>query len=245
MNASIQAKGGNAMTRKAATIKGVVTQVDWASLGMIDRSRPLGPQIYDMLRLAIILEMFQPNDPIYELEVSQALGVSRTPVREAYQRLIEDGLIEARPKSGTTVTAIDGTRVREGIIIRRALERQVVALLSDTKTCIRSLDAVIALQSVAVSHGDHIEFFRQDERFHAELANLAGLPAAWRLAHSVKSHTDRARIMLTGNMPQRINVAFSEHIALTDAIKAGDVELSKALVSKHINSALESINAAS
>lgn len=233
------------MTQKVVADNSVATRIDWASLGPIERSRPLGPQIYDLLRLAIILEMFQPGDPIYELEVGQALGVSRTPVRDAYQRLIEDGLIKARPKSGTTVTAIDDARVREGIIIRRALERQVVALLADTPPCLRSLDAIMALQSVAVGHGDHIEFFRQDERFHAELANLAGLPAAWRLAHSVKSHTDRARIMLTGHLPQRINVAFSEHIALVDAIKAGDVELSKALVSKHINSAMEAIDAAS
>jgi DNA-binding GntR family transcriptional regulator len=68
--------------------------------------------------------------------------------------------------------------------------------------------------------------------------------AAWRLAHSVKSHTDRARIMLIGHKPQRINVAFNEHIALVEAITTGDSELSKALVSKHINSALEAVDAA-
>jgi len=236
------------MARKgsSAAIKQAVSQIDWNSLGVIERSRPLGPQIYELLRLAIILEMFQPNDPINEAELSKALDVSRTPLREAYQKLAEDGLIESRPKSGTTVTEIDDKKVRAGIIIRRALEREVVGLLADDPPDLRTLDAIVALQSVAVSHGDHIEFFRQDERFHAELANLAGLPSAWRLAHSVKSHTDRARIMLTGNLPKRINVAFSEHIALIDAIKSGDAELSKALISKHINSAMEAVkNAAS
>jgi len=232
------------MARKgsSAAIKQAVSQIDWNSLGVIERSRPLGPQIYELLRLAIILEKFQPNDPINEAELSKALDVSRTPLREAYQKLAEDGLIESRPKSGTTVTEIDDKKVRAGIIIRRALEREVVGLLADDPPDLRTLDAIVALQSVAVSHGDHIEFFRQDERFHAELANLAGLPAAWRLAHSVKSHTDRARIMLTGNLPRRINVAFNEHIALIDAIKSGDAELSKALISKHINSALEAVN---
>ena len=234
------------MPRKRSVIaQNAKVGVDLTSLGGINRSRPLGPQIYEMLRLAIILEIFQPNDPVNEVELSNALDVSRTPVRDAYQKLIEDGLIQSRPKSGTTVTAIDQAKVREGIIIRRALERQVVGLLAEDVPDLRSLDAIVALQSVAVSHGDHIEFFRQDERFHAELANLAGLPAAWRLAHSVKSHTDRARIMLTGNLPQRINIAFNEHLALIDAIKCGDTELSKALMSKHINSALEAVDAAS
>lgn len=207
----------------------------------IDRSRPLGPQIYDAIRQAIILEVLKPSNPINENELSDALGVSRTPIREAYQRLIEDGLIESRPKSGTFVTPIDDSRVREGIIIRRALEREVVGLLTTQQVDLRPLDAILALQSVAVSHDDHIEFFRQDEQFHAMLAELAGLPAAWRLAHSVKSHTDRARIMLTGNLHKRINIAFNEHLALLDAIKAGDAELSKALVSSHINSAFEAV----
>ncbi|MEM7176112.1 MAG: GntR family transcriptional regulator [Pseudomonadota bacterium] len=234
------------MARKSssATTKHTARQVDWKSLGRIDRSRPLGQQIYEMLRLAIILEVLQPKDPVNEGELSEALEVSRTPLREAYQKLVEDGLIESRAKSGTTVTAIDDTKVREGIIIRRALEREVVGLLAADPPDLRPLDSIIALQSVAVSHGDHIEFFRKDEHFHAELANLAGLPAAWRLAHSVKSHTDRARIMLTGHLPQRINVAFNEHIALVEAIKSGDAELSKALVSKHINSALDAVDAA-
>ncbi|MFY0681404.1 MAG: GntR family transcriptional regulator [Thalassovita sp.] len=207
----------------------------------IDRSRPLGPQIYDAIRRAIILEVLKPSHPINEIELGDALGVSRTPIREAYQRLIEDGLIESRPKSGTFVAPINQDRVREGVVIRRALEREVVDLLTSQKTDLRPLDALIALQSVAVSHNDHVAFFQQDEKFHAMLAELAGLPAAWRLAQSVKSHTDRARIMLTGNLPNRINVAFNEHLALLDAIKAGDADLSKALISSHINSVFEAV----
>lgn len=214
---------------------------DLAALSEIDRTRPLGPQIYDTIRQAIILEVLKPSKPINEVELSAALGVSRTPIREAYQRLTEDGLIESRPKMGTFVASIDDRRVREGIIIRRALEREVVGLLAVQNADLRPLDTIIALQSVAVSHDDHIAFFQQDERFHAMLAELAGLPAAWRLAHSVKSHTDRARIMLTGNLHKRINVAFNEHLALLDAIKARDPELSKALVSSHINSAFEAV----
>ncbi|WP_380058794.1 GntR family transcriptional regulator (plasmid) [Falsihalocynthiibacter sp. SS001] len=209
----------------------------------LDRSRPLGTQIYEQIRLAIILEKLKPNDPISETELSTAFGVSRTPVREAYQRLIEDGLLRSKAKAGTLVAPIDDARVREGIIVRRALEREVVKIIATTDVNLRALDSNIALQSVAVSHNDHIEFFRQDENFHAALADLAMLPSAWRLAHSVKSHTDRARIMLTGNLPNRINVAFNEHLALVDALKAQDAELAQALISKHINSAFEAVNA--
>ncbi|MEP0963505.1 MAG: GntR family transcriptional regulator [Roseobacter sp.] len=212
------------------------------ALGEIDRSRALGPQIYEVLRLGIISEVLRPNESINEVELSAALGISRTPVREAYQRLAEDGLILSRAKSRTLVAPIDECRVREGIIIRRALEREVVSILASNTPDLRQLDGIIALQRVAVEHNDYLEFFRQDERFHATLADLAGLPSAWRLAHSVKAHTDRARIALTAKLPKRINIAFDEHIVLLAAIKIGDVERSRGLISTHINSVFEAVD---
>ena len=208
----------------------------------IDRNRPVGGQIYEIVRLNIILENLKPLDAINEADLSRWFGVSRTPVREAYLRLIDDGLIEARYKVGTIIAQTDEARVKEGIIIRRALEREVVKLICDAGADLKSLDSIIALQSVAVSHNDHIEFFRRDEDFHAALATLAGIPSAWRLAHSVKSHTDRARIMLTANLPNRIHMAFEQHLEIIKALKARNAELSQALVSKHINSVFEALD---
>lgn len=210
-------------------------------IGDIDRSRPIGGQIYEAVRLNIILENLKPREPINEADLAAWFGVSRTPVREAYLRLIEDGLINAQNKVGTIVAPIDEARVREGIIIRRALEREVVKIICEGTADLRPLDKIIALQSVAVSHDDHIEFFRLDEEFHALLAELARLPSAWRLAYSVKAHTDRARIMLTGNMPNRINIAFQEHLSVVDALVARDGETAQVLITKHINSAIEAV----
>lgn len=207
----------------------------------IDKSKPMGVQIYDAVRLSIILEDLEPGETINETDLASWFNVSRTPVREACQKLIEDGLVETRSKVGTVVSPIDKARVREGIVIRRALEREVVRLLCISNVDFRSLDKIVALQRVALSHNDHIEFFRADEEFHAALATLAKLPAAWRLAHSVKAHTDRARILLTGHLPNRINTAFQEHLEIIAAVKSQDVELAQALINKHINSALESV----
>ncbi|MEP3428475.1 MAG: GntR family transcriptional regulator [Roseibium sp.] len=207
----------------------------------IDRSRPIGAQIYDIVRLNIILENLKPLTPINETDLSRWLGVSRTPVREAYLRLIDDGLISARSKVGTMIAPIDNARVSEGIVIRRALEREVAKSICSNDADLRPLESILALQSVAVGHNDYIEFFKRDEEFHAALAELAGIPSAWRLAHSVKAHTDRARIMLTANLPKRINLAFGEHLEIVEALKARDAELSQALISKHINSAFEAV----
>lgn len=208
----------------------------------IDRSRPIGAQIYELVRLNIILEVLKPLDPINETDLSAWFGVSRTPVREAYVQLVNDGLIHARNKVGTIVAPIDNARVKEGIIIRRALEREVVKLICQNEVTLKSLDSLLALQNVAVSHDDHIAFFKLDEEFHAALADLADLPSAWRLAHSVKAHTDRARIVLTAKLDKRINIAFSQHLELVEALKIQDVELSQSLISKHINSVFEELD---
>ncbi len=211
------------------------------SPNMIDRTRSIGPQIYDLVRLNIILDNLIPGQAINEQDVCGCLGVSRTPMREAYQKLMHDGLIKTISKVGTIVSDIDDARVTEGIIIRRALEREVVKIICTNDCDLSVLEPLVALQSVAVSQKNHIDFFKYDEEFHQLLAKMAGIPSAWRLAQSVKAHTDRARIRLTADLPLRINVAFEEHLKLIEALKSKDAELAQALVSQHINSAFEAV----
>lgn len=208
---------------------------------MIDRTSSIGGQVYDLLRLKIILDQLPPDTQVNEQDIARWLGVSRTPVREAYQRLMNDRLVITQPKVGSIVAPIDDERVKEGIIIRRALEREVVKLICQNDADLARLEASIALQKVAIGQRDHIEFFKQDEHFHMLLAEIAGLPSAWRLAQSVKAHTDRTRIRITRNMPSRIEQAHSEHLELIKALDKGDVDLAQSLMSNHINSAFHAV----
>lgn len=200
----------------------------------IDRSRAIGDQVYQLLRLYIILDRLKPGTQINEQDIGEWLGVSRTPVREAYQRLMRDGLVITQPKVGSVVSTIDNERINEGIIIRRALEREVVRLICENDVNPDRFSANIALQQVAVSQGDHIEFFKQDEMFHHMLAELAGIPSAWRLAQSVKAHIDRARIRITSNLPNRMDQALEEHLKILKALEQKDAEMASQLISDHI-----------
>lgn len=216
------------------------------SSSMINRSSAIGAQVYDLLRLKIILDELPPGTQINEQDIGKWLGVSRTPVREAYQRLMNDGLVVTLPKVSSVVAPIDDDRVKEGIIIRRALEREVVKLICQGNLDLARLEPSLALQKVAISQNDHIEFFKQDEYFHQILADIAGLPSAWRLAQSVKAHTDRTRIRMTRNTPSRIEQAHLEHLELIASLKEKDVDIAQSMISKHINSVfdvLEQLNA--
>lgn len=215
---------------------------DLFSEHQIDRSRAIGGQVYELLRLLIILDQLQPGMQINEQDIAQWLGVSRTPVREAYQRLMSDGLVLTQPKVGSVVSPIDQKRIKEGIIIRRALEREVVRLICENDVDLDRFSANLALQKVAVAQSDHIEFFKQDEAFHFMLAELAGIPTAWRLAQSVKAHIDRARIRITSNLPDRMDQALAEHLQLIEALKKKQTDIALNLISQHIEAIFSDVD---
>jgi DNA-binding GntR family transcriptional regulator len=205
----------------------------------IDLSRAIGPQVYDLLRLKIIFSELPPGTKINEHELASRLGISRTPVREAYQKLADDNLIVSRPQVGSIVAPLDDERVSEGIVIRRALELEVIKKLCEQGDDLQRIEPVLALQKVAVEQDDYFTFFNLDEQFHALLAELAGIPAAWRLAHSVKAHADIARLSLSRSIPGRIKVAFNEHLQLIEAIGERDTNRAQSIIVAHINSVFE------
>src|SRR5277367_1397650 len=77
-------------------------------------------QIRQRLRNDIVTGALRPGDVLQERELAAAHGVSRTPVREAFLRLADEGLLDMRPQSGTFVTLLDATGIREALFIREA-----------------------------------------------------------------------------------------------------------------------------
>ncbi|WP_257098541.1 GntR family transcriptional regulator [Pseudovibrio flavus] len=202
---------------------------------MIDRSKPIAPQVYDVLRNAITRYELPPESQINEPELANTLGVSRTPLRQAYQKLAEEELIISRPQVGSIVAPIDNKKIREGIIIRRALEREVVRILCETSPSLTDLDPILAVLRVAMKNKDAVGYFNADQEFHQKLAELADIPAAWRLSMSVKGHSDRARLHLMIKNSARLERAYNEHLELIGAISTGDIESAEAIINRHVS----------
>src|SRR5690606_5751566 len=92
----------------------------------IDYAAPMSPQIYEILRRAIIENRIAPGTPIYEAKLSEALGVSRTPLRSALQQLAKENLIETRPQVGSIVAPVNEGKILSAVFCRGALETAVV-----------------------------------------------------------------------------------------------------------------------
>lgn len=205
----------------------------------LDLTKPIPPQLYEILRQRIVDNTLQPGERISEACLAQEFNVSRTPLRAALQQLATDGLVSVRPQVGTLVAGLDAGQLNEAVFIRAALECAVVETLAGSAVDFRELDLILAQQAAAAEADDFATFFRHDESFHAKLAELAGTPTAWKLVQSVKGHVDRQRYSMMAGIPMRSRRAYDEHLLIMDRIRNGDVAGAAKAMADHVASVLE------
>jgi DNA-binding GntR family transcriptional regulator len=184
----------------------------------------------------------QPGEKISENELAQAYGISRTPVREAMQRLADEGLVEIFPQSGTFVARIPFEELPEAMVIRKALENTSASMAATraTRSQMLTLASIIEQQREAASVGDPSEFHRADELFHAKLAEIAGYPGIWRLVLQVKTQVDRFR-RLTLILPHRMSAVIEEHEQVLIAIQKSDPAAASLAMMQHLDAVLPAI----
>ncbi len=215
------------------------TQYDTLERAEIDRSLPIAPQVYNALRQRIVDNRLGPGAPISETMLARRLDISRTPLRAALQQLAGEGLIVTRPQVGSVVATLDTDRLEEAVFMRGALEEAVVRRLAARGLDEADLAESFAAQKRAADADDYAAFFREDELFHARLAELADVPNAWRMVHSVKGHVDRQRYKLMAGIPYRSMRAYRDHQEIVRHILAGDGEGAAEAMRAHVHSVLE------
>jgi DNA-binding GntR family transcriptional regulator len=201
--------------------------------------------VYQDVRAAIVAMRMEPGEKISEHDLALRYGVSRTPVREAMQRLADEGLVEILPQAGTFVGRIPYDDLPEAMFIRRALEctTAAVAARRATRSQMLSLASVIEQQREAAASNDPNAFHVADELFHAKLAEIAGYPGVWKLVLQVKTQVDRYR-RLTLVMPHRMPAVIEEHDQVLVAIQNSDPDAAAAAMTRHLDAVLPAIEEA-
>ena len=205
----------------------------------IDRTQAIAPQIYAVLRQRIVDNRLGPEEQLSESALAKTFDISRTPLRAALQQLAREGLIDILPQVGSVVAKLDTARLEEAVFMRAALEEAVARRLASRPFDRDRLVASFAAQEVAAKADNYEVFFREDERFHALLAELAGVPNAWKMVHSIKGHVDRQRYKMMSGIPYRSMRAYREHQEVVRRIVAGDSEGAARAMRVHVNSVLE------
>jgi len=142
----------------------------------ISRAKSLKEQAYDKLKELIITGALEPGALHNEKRLAEALGVSRTPVREALLELSREGMVAFVPGKGIEICKFTTQQVREVFEIRRIIEgyiiKKITARLTDADT--REIDRIINNQEKMLSRTERPAFIEYDKQFHLYLASKIG-----------------------------------------------------------------------
>ncbi|UYG07556.1 GntR family transcriptional regulator [Halomonas sp. M4R1S46] len=200
-------------------------------------------RLYQVLRQSIIRMVLAPGQALSEKELADTFSVSRQPVREAFIRLSEAGLVEVRPQRGTFVVKISQQAVLEARFVREAVEVAVAreaATRGLGKPVLADLRELIERQRRCIEPADHDRFFLLDEAFHRTLSLGIGQQTAWKVTEEVKAQLDRVRYLsIPSSTP--IDKLIEQHVAIVDAIERRDVEAAAEAMRVHQCEILQSL----
>ena len=193
--------------------------------------------VYARLKQHILDNHYPPGAQILESEVVQELGVSRTPVREAFVRLQQEGLLEIVPRHGVRISALSPGDMREIYEILMSLEPTAIELLvarnpkkEDLADLIAACDAMQAALTGSEPNLD--AWAAGDEQFHMNLARLCGNKRLAAMIMTVWDQAHRARMFTLRLRPLPLK-STAEHRAVVTAILAGNGTKARELYHDH------------
>ena len=181
---------------------------------------------YQQIRQRILDNAWPPGHRALEQEVALALGMSRTPVREALMRLRNEGLVEVIPRHGVRVLPVSPTDMCEIYEILTALECMAAELLARRQPSAAELkplvDATKAMDK-ALKADDLDAWAAADESFHAQLLELAGNRQLQATVLNYWDRAHRARMFTLRLRPKPVS-STKEHMQMLERLRAGDAD---------------------
>lgn len=203
---------------------------------------PAAAKVYSGIRSRIISLELQPHSILVRSEIAEAYGVSQSPVREAIQRLEQEGLVLSYPQSRTVVAKIDVDNARETQFLRVAVEIEVGRALVKTGDPDKIAPArrILAMQKLAGDDMDIGEFVALDRHFHFSMFEAAGVSSLYHLIASRSGHIDRLRRL---NLPDpgKIASVLQYHHAIFAAIANRDMEETERNIRAHLSGTLAAV----
>jgi DNA-binding GntR family transcriptional regulator len=190
-------------------------------------------RIATQLRSGIVTGRLPPGQALREVEIARQLGVSRGPVREAFQRLIQEGLLEAHPARGVFVPQLTADDIADLYLARSAVETTAAQLLarSGTPESLGALAAALAeLESAPAD--DWNELARLDLHLHEVLVRSTGSKRLARMFGTLAAETQLCMVALE-SYPERAGLV-TEHAEIVQAIQRRDAAAATRLLERHM-----------
>jgi DNA-binding GntR family transcriptional regulator len=196
-----------------------------------------GDSVYHDLKKRLLVGDFPLRTRLGEQRLAATLGVSRTPVRQALQRLHAERLLDRHPEGGFAPAALDLAGLRDLYEVRRMFELAALMRPEQNGT-VHAVEILEPLRDQWLQLRDHPPvadpgFVLRDESFHEQLALAAGNQALVGLLHDVN---ERIRLIRMHDFltEERIATTISQHLGIVEAVLAGDLLRSRQLFEAHL-----------
>ncbi|MFD7015045.1 GntR family transcriptional regulator [Streptomyces sp. NPDC059928] len=197
---------------------------------------PAADRVYMHVKQAVLDRRYEGGTLLTEGELAEAVGVSRTPVREALLKLEVEGLLKLYPKKGALVLAVSAQETADVVETRLLVEEFAVrrAVPAPERLVVR-LQELLTEQKAHAAAGDLAALAVADRCFHAEIVRNAGNEILARLYDQMRDRQLRMGVAVMHAQPDRVAKNIAEHEEMLAAIRDGDGERAAQCVRQHLS----------
>jgi len=196
----------------------------------------LKERAYEEIKRRLLTGRYPPGSFLAERQLADQLGMSKTPVKAALERLEHEGFISVSPQQGIVVRELTVHEIADQYEIRAALEtytvRAVAGRLASDQTA--RLRANLKAQEKTRGKGEVARCVELDAEFHTLFAEFLGNQEILRVTSQLREKMQRVITAVFRLNPARFDSSYEEHRAIADAVTRGDGDGAAALVERHL-----------
>lgn len=202
---------------------------------MFQQSGSAGSAVYQQLKQQIVSLELPPGTTLSEKETSLNFQVSRTPVRESFVRLAQEGLVWVLPQRGTRVSLIDSDMVEEARFMREQLEKAVIRLACEAFPAdnLAALESNLEQQQESTQSHDGKKMFELDEAFHRILFEGCRKNGTWNVIQQMNAHLNRTRVLWLWTEPHW-ELLYEQHREIYLAVKQKNADHAEQIMKEHL-----------
>jgi len=208
--------------------------------------RNISQEVYEILKERIFSKQFSPGERLRLTEIEKQMNVSRTPLKDALNRLAVEGLVEIKPSRGTFVSDPSPTEIADCFDVRRVLEiygvelaakRMTESQLKQLRDMVQKLRGFTDTEDWSRIYQEYVALDHQMHRLIMEFAGNKQLQQTW---EQINMHVQMARVRYR-RAEEELDLAQAEHEELLRAFEARDVGTLQGVMSHHIERAKQSL----
>ncbi|WP_431983948.1 GntR family transcriptional regulator [Streptomyces qinglanensis] len=200
------------------------------------RRTPAAERVYAHVKQAVLERRYEGGVLLTEGELAEAVGVSRTPVREGLLRLEVEGLIRLYPKKGALVLPVSAQEIEDVVETRLLVEQHAVRrAVPVSRPLVERLEETLAEQVAHAETGDLAAVSAADRCFHATIVEATGNQILTRLYDQLRDRQLRMGVAVMHAHPDRVAKNIAEHADILRTLREGDSEAAALAVHQHVS----------